>query len=259
MLVIKYLVNIVGFDFTNGNIGMIELIVNAGSVAKGVLLVLLFFSIVCWGIIFIKIAAIRRINRQAQLFHDIFIRYKKPSAIFPEIKKMKHCPDAEIFMRGFFESNKILQEKRENEESVEQENWFDQERLKRILKNSMEAEVRKFENYLIFLATTGNTAPFIGLFGTVWGIMDAFRGIGVRGTASLAVVAPGISEALVATAAGLAAAIPAVIAYNYFTNRAKILSQRLSGLSEQVYYMMEREISENAKEFPRRSTIEGSF
>ncbi|MCK4485839.1 MAG: MotA/TolQ/ExbB proton channel family protein, partial [Desulfobacterales bacterium] len=95
---------------------------------------------------------------------------------------------------------------------------------------------------LSFLATTGNTTPFIGLFGTVWGIMNAFRGIGLRGSASLAVVAPGISEALIATAAGLAAAIPAVVAYNYFTNKVRVLESEMHIFSADFLNLIERDL-----------------
>jgi biopolymer transport protein TolQ len=93
-----------------------------------------------------------------------------------------------------------------------------------------------------FLATAGNTAPFIGLFGTVWGIMNTFQGIGLSGSASLAIVAPGISEALIATAAGLAVAIPSVIAYNYFTDRIRILESELQSFSSDLLNIMERDI-----------------
>jgi biopolymer transport protein TolQ len=96
------------------------------------------------------------------------------------------------------------------------------------------------ERSLGFLATTGSTTPFIGLFGTVWGIMDAFRGIGMRGSATLAVVAPGISEALIATAAGLAAAIPAVVAYNYYINRIKVLSAEMENFSSELLNIVKR-------------------
>jgi biopolymer transport protein TolQ len=105
---------------------------------------------------------------------------------------------------------------------------------KRILRRYEALETAKLEKYLNFLATTGSTTPFIGLFGTVWGIMNSFRGIGVSGAASLAVVAPGIAEALIATAAGLAAAIPAVIAYNYYLSMAKRMIIEMEDFSEEL-------------------------
>jgi len=114
------------------------------------------------------------------------------------------------------------------------------------LNQAVTSETNKLENALPFLATTGNTSPFIGLFGTVWGIMDAFRGIGIKGSASLAVVAPGISEALIATAAGLAAAIPAVVAYNYYLNKIRILTSDMENFSSEFLNIIERHLFRKA-------------
>jgi biopolymer transport protein TolQ len=114
--------------------------------------------------------------------------------------------------------------------------------IKRALRRAINTETTRMTQMVPFLATTGNTAPFIGLFGTVWGIMNSFHGIGLRGSASLAVVAPGISEALVATAAGLAVAIPAVIAFNYFMQKIKILESELNSFSADFLNIIERDI-----------------
>ena len=114
--------------------------------------------------------------------------------------------------------------------------------VKRALRRAINTEVTRMTQLLPFLATTGNATPFIGLFGTVWGIMNSFHGIGMRGSASLAVVAPGISEALVATAAGLAAAIPAVIAYNYFMQKNRVIESELESFSADFLNIIEREI-----------------
>ena len=113
--------------------------------------------------------------------------------------------------------------------------------LERSLKKATIDQTNRLERAVSFLATTGNTAPFIGLFGTVWGIMNSFRGIGLKGSASLAVVAPGISEALIATAAGLAAAIPAVVAFNYFTNRISALGAEMDIFTSDFSSMVERQ------------------
>jgi biopolymer transport protein TolQ len=112
--------------------------------------------------------------------------------------------------------------------------YTDRDELKRMLKRYSALESAKLERYLNFLATTGSSTPFIGLFGTVWGIMNSFRGIGAAGSASLAVVAPGIAEALIATAIGLAAAIPAVIAYNYYLSRANRMIIEMEDFSEEL-------------------------
>jgi biopolymer transport protein TolQ len=116
------------------------------------------------------------------------------------------------------------------------------ENIKRALMRAVTMDVTGLTKALPFLATTGNTTPFIGLFGTVWGIMNAFRGIGLSGSASLAVVAPGISEALVATAAGLAAAIPAVVAYNHFSNRVRVLESEMQNFSSDFLNIIERDL-----------------
>ena len=113
--------------------------------------------------------------------------------------------------------------------------------VERALNRTGNAEVSKLESALSFLATTGSVCPFIGLFGTVWGIMDTFRGIGAKGSATLAVVAPGISEALVATAAGLAAAIPAVVFYNYFQNNIKNIAMEMDRFSSELLNILERQ------------------
>ena len=114
--------------------------------------------------------------------------------------------------------------------------------IKRSLRRAINTETTRMSQMVPFLATTGNTTPFIGLFGTVWGIMNSFHGIGLRGSASLAVVAPGISEALVATAAGLAVAIPAVIAFNYFMQKIRILESELHSFSADFLNIIERDI-----------------
>ena len=107
------------------------------------------------------------------------------------------------------------------------------EAVKRSLKRAQDTETARLQSFLIFLATVASAAPFIGLFGTVWGIMESFRDIGITGTANLAVVAPGISEALIATASGLAAAIPAVVAYNYFNNTIRVLHTEMESFSSE--------------------------
>jgi biopolymer transport protein TolQ len=115
--------------------------------------------------------------------------------------------------------------------------------VKRALARAVNSELTELGSALPFLATTGNTTPFVGLFGTVWGIMNAFRGIGLTGSASLAMVAPGISEALIATAAGLGAAIPAVIGYNFFTNKVQIMESEMNSFSADFLNLVERDMA----------------
>ena len=121
------------------------------------------------------------------------------------------------------------------------------ESIQRTLRFVADAEITRLERMLVFLATVASAAPFVGLFGTVWGIMDSFRQIGLMGTASLAVVAPGISEALIATATGLAAAIPAVVAYNYFNNAIKVLATEMDAFSSEFLNIVSHHIADATK------------
>ncbi len=194
---------------------VIDLIKQTGLVAKVVLLILLFFSVFSWAIIFYKLKVFRGMKRENELFFNVFINSSSPKEIIVSAKKFELSPFASLYRNIFSEIH--------GKDALGKE---------AIIKKYLSEEAIRIESYLGFLATTGSTTPFIGLFGTVWGIMDAFRAIGIKGTASIATVAPGIAEALIATAAGLFAAIPAVIAYNYFTNGANKLIAELSDFAD---------------------------
>jgi biopolymer transport protein TolQ len=174
------------------------------------------------------------------------MKSNKLSDIFPESKKYKHSSIAEVFQAGYTELVKITKVMRgsptvkETDEALPNLEMKGIDNVERALNRACSAEASKLESTLGFLATTGSASPFIGLFGTVWGIMDTFRGIGTRGSATLAVVAPGISEALIATAAGLAAAIPAVIFYNYYLNKVKDMSGEMDNFASEVLNIIER-------------------
>jgi biopolymer transport protein TolQ len=226
---------------------VVDLVLYSGPVVKVVLLILLFFSILSWAIIFSKLRLIQRADKESRTFLRIFWEGKQLSSIFIEAKKLRYSPTAEVFRAGYVELNKLSQAKSSSESSrsigdptalnIEMSGV---DNISRAMRQASTSELTKLERALGFLATTGSTTPFIGLFGTVWGIMDAFRGIGMRGSATLAVVAPGISEALIATAAGLAAAIPAVVAYNYYINRIKVLSAEMENFSAELLNIIER-------------------
>ncbi|MEE9172104.1 MAG: protein TolQ [candidate division NC10 bacterium] len=217
------------------SISVLQLVLQAGPVAKGVLLLLLFFSVASWAVIFIKLRRLRRAERQSDEFLRLFHSSKSMNAMYEEARRYPESPVVSLFLEGFRELNyhvkgnphpagnpgrpsSILPPERSKEilEGVD-----------RTLRHASLKELSNMDRYLIFLATTGSVTPFIGLFGTVWGIIDAFVGIGAAGSANIGAVAPGIAEALIATAAGLAAAIPAVIAYNYFVNRIRGIGTRL--------------------------------
>ena len=171
--------------------------------------------------------------------------------VYKASAELEYSPVARLFRTGYAEFAKIRKIQaagtgtglsQASDKGIARSNRVIMDNLERSLRKAIVDQVSRLESALNFLATTGNTAPFIGLFGTVWGIMESFRGIGMRGSASLAVVAPGISEALIATAAGLAAAIPAVVAFNYFNNRVSDLNAEMEIFSSDFLSIMERRL-----------------
>jgi len=196
---------------------VLSLVLQAGLVVKVVLLILLFFSIFSWAIIFYKFSFLRRVERESEEFHRAFRKSKDRTTLYQSTKRLAFSPLVNLFRAVYAETEAATR-------VIGGETEFPThsgDEIKRILKRIEALESARLERYLTFLATTASTTPFVGLFGTVWGIMNSFMGIGRTGVASLAVVAPGIAEALIATAAGLAAAIPAVIAYNYYLSRVR--------------------------------------
>lgn len=196
---------------------VIQLITQAGYIAKAVLLVLLFFSVFSWAIIFYKQRYFSKASKESESFLSVFRQERGIDKSLEAARNLNLSPIANVFKSVYGEGNRSGKDE-----------------TKRMLRRYETLEAAKLESYLNFLATTGSTTPFIGLFGTVWGIMDAFRGIGAAGSASLAIVAPGIAEALITTAAGLVAAIPAVVAYNYYLSRARRLILEMEDFSEEL-------------------------
>jgi len=233
-------------------IDIIHIVLSAGLMVQFVLLLLLFFSITSWTIILIKFRYIRKALRESALFTDFFWKSRNLSDAFAKAKQLKSSPVARIFRIGHLELKKLSQSgasgtsDRHDSSSEETASLSSRiagtENVKRALRRAINSEVTRMVEMVPFLATTGNTTPFIGLFGTVWGIMHAFAGIGQKGSASLAVVAPGISEALIATAAGLAVAIPAVIAFNYFMHKIRIIESELQSFSADFLNIIEGDI-----------------
>jgi biopolymer transport protein TolQ len=213
-----------------------ELIIHAGVVVKIVLCLLLFFSIVSWAIIFFKLRVIRLARKENTVFLRMFWDGREMSKVYSETKRLRHSPIAEIFRCGYKELEKCSQLASGSNTS----RLSPISPVHRGLQQAFLSETIRLEKAMTFLATTGNTTPFIGLFGTVWGIMDAFRQIGYKGSTSLATVAPGISESLIATAAGLAAAIPAVIAYNYYLNQIGIITSEMESFMNEFLSMAEK-------------------
>ena len=226
---------------------LLGMVLDAGVMVQFVLVLLLFFSVVSWAIILLKYTSIKKVKRENDLFLEAYMKSNKLSDIFPESKKFKNSSIAEVFQAGYSELVKITKvmrgpasTKEADDSSVPPPEMKGIDNVERAMNRACGSEITKLESSLGFLATTGSASPFIGLFGTVWGIMDTFKGIGARGSATLAVVAPGISEALIATAAGLAAAIPAVIFYNYYLNRIKNMAMEMDNFSSELLNIIER-------------------
>ena len=226
---------------------VLELALHAGTVVKLVLLTLLIFSVFSWAIIIVKFRVLRLAEKESSVFLSKFWASKDFSKSFMEAKRLSHSPLAALFRSGYVDVEKMRKERTDDNPSRGASGFGARGGLKegvtaieRTLKRVSGTEITRLEKALTFLATTGNATPFIGLFGTVWGIMDAFRQIGFRGSTSLAVVAPGISEALIATAAGLFAAIPAVVAYNYFLNKIRVLSSQMESFSAEFLNIVDR-------------------
>ena len=231
-------------------INIFQMMLNAGLMVQFVLLLLLFFSIASWAIILIKYRYIMKAFRESARFTDFFWKSRDLSNAFLKAKQLGSSPVARVFRVGYLELKKLSKsgvpisqsQSTEAETSSLSSMFTGTDNVKRALRRAINTEMTKMTQMVPFLATTGNTAPFIGLFGTVWGIMNSFHGIGLKGSASLAVVAPGISEALVATAVGLAVAIPAVIAFNYFTQKIRVIESELQSFAADFLNIVERDI-----------------
>jgi biopolymer transport protein TolQ len=210
----------------------------AGPVVKLVLILLVVLSIVSWAIIFLKYRLFKGIDRAQEEFVKAFAEGKNLATLFDQAEKSERTPVSQVFRTGYLELMRLQRGKGAGSALPGAAMALDN--VERAMRKAANEEVATMETYLPFLATTGSAAPFIGLFGTVWGIMNAFSGIAMTGSASLATVAPGIAEALVATAAGLAAAIPSVMAYNFFLNRVRGIATRMDSFSVEFVNFLER-------------------
>ena len=213
-----------------------QLIANTGLVAQMVLVILLFLSVFSWAIILKKQRSFKKARHTSQQFLKVFRQSKKLSEIRDASQNLKSSPLAEVFLGGYREiEGQVYYTENPGKPRIRS-----LDAVQRALRIAASSEMARSETWLSWLATIGGVAPFIGLFGTVWGIIDAFHGLAVAGAASLHSVAPGISEALVTTAAGLFAAIPAVIGYNYFLQRVKELGTQMDDFALEFVNMAER-------------------
>lgn len=220
---------------------VLDMIVNAGFATQVALFILAFFSVVAWGIMIAKAVGYGRARKDSAVFLQIFSRYKSLDEIYDASKKIKGCHMARVFLAGYAEFESEFRAATSEEKEADSRYFLNKiDGIARALNRAVAQEITGLERHLFFLATTGSTSPFIGLFGTVWGIMESFRAIGLSGAPNIAVVAPGIAEALIATAAGLVTAIPAVIGYNYFSHRVKVFTTEMDNFSLNFVSLIEK-------------------
>ena len=223
--------------------GLVSMVTGSGLVVQLVLYLLILFSVFSWGIIFYKLRQVRVARRQSARFLELFWETKNLTTIHTTSQDFKQSPVAQVFRAGYQELVRLTRTKRQNagpEGGLDTTELVGVANVERAMKRAANQEITRLERALTFLATTASATPFIGLFGTVWGIMNAFRGLSVTHSSSIQAVAPGIAEALIATATGLVAAIPAVVAYNHFARQIRVLSAEMENFSSEFLNIAER-------------------
>lgn len=224
----------------------LAIITHGGPVVSGVLLLLVLSSLASWSIIIRKWLHLRRAQRQSVTFLETFWRSKRLDAIFGAAEELPLSPIAQTFRTGYVELSKVTQGHAASAEGDMHDQLGGFENVERALARATNAELTTLETSVPFLGTTAAAAPFVGLFGTVWGIMGAFHDIYRVGNANLATVAKPISEALIATAMGLFAAIPALVAFNAFNSRIRVLENEMRNFSADFLNIIKRHIFKKA-------------
>jgi biopolymer transport protein TolQ len=223
-------------------LSVVDLLLGTGPVVQAVIWLLIAFSVGSWGIILFKIVQTSRARRESERFITIFWESKNLQAINNASIGLRYSPVAQVFRAGYQE---LIQLTRAKRQAVGAEGQFTAdfggiENVMRSMKRQENVEMTKLEYGITFLATTGSTCPFVGLFGTVWGIMTAFLGLAAAHSSSIQAVAPGIAEALITTAIGLVAAIPAQVFYNYLTARVHTLATDMDNFISEFLNIAER-------------------
>ena len=224
------------------DLSIIGLFLAADPVVKAVMLGLIIVSIVTWAIIFDKILKLRGLRAHARAFEDSFWSGGSIEELYDKVGTNPHDPMSLVFseaMREWRNSKDLARKSEEVRASL-------RARIQQIMNLTIDRQMERLEKNMSFLASVGSTAPFVGLFGTVWGIMDAFQSIAATKTTALSVVAPGIAEALFATALGLIAAIPAVVAYNKISHDLERFAQSLEGFSAEFISILSRNLDKGA-------------
>ena len=229
----------------SSNTDIVRLVLDSTWLSLGVLFILLTFSAISWGITLYKIAVFRRAARQTATFLDVFRKSSKFSEVQAVCPSLKDAPLVGLFQAGYSEVNSQMRQPAPADATkpavpAGRPTLRSLDAVDRALMRAQAVELTKLEHRVPFLATCASITPFIGLFGTVWGIMGSFSSIGAAGSSSLAVVAPGIADALIATAAGLFAAIPAVYFYNHFTQQVKEFASVMEDFSLEFLNICER-------------------
>ena len=232
------------------DMSMMGLFMQADIVVKIVMMILIFSSIWCWAVIFEKRATLMKVNRRANKFEDAFWSGEPLDKLFNRVKKSPNDPVLKTFCAGVEEWQNTVSGGIPNKEELQASL---RQRVERAMTVAINREMERLERGMTFLATVGSTAPFVGLFGTVWGIMNSFTAIAQSNNTSLAVVAPGIAEALFATALGLVAAIPAVIAYNGYTSRLARYAGRLDDFVTEFIAILSRHLEAQDKKTPKKA------
>lgn len=218
-------------------INVFQQVLDSRGMVLMVLIVLIAMSVACWFIIAYKWLSFRKLRRQSEAFVGTFWRSETLDGVWDASEQTGDAPVARVFRAAYTELGRI---KAGNAQGIAGGEDYGFQNIERTLRRAQQVEQTRLERMVPFLATTGSAAPFIGLFGTVWGIMDTFIGIGVTGSTSLVSVAPGIAEALIATAVGLFAAIPAVMAYNMFLHQLKDQITDMEDFSLELLSIAER-------------------
>ena len=220
---------------TGSDPSILSLVLDADIIVQLTLLTLVFMSVSCWAIILQKFLRLRTASKQSARFLELFWKAKKLDSVYEQSGAFKQSPVAEVFKAGYQELAKVNQGGGNRDAAAEN--------LYRATRRAALVEQTNLERYITWLATTGSTAPFIGLFGTVWGILRAFQKLATAQQASIQVVGPDIAHALVATAVGLVAAIPAVMAYNYFSSWVRVLSTEMENFSADFLNLVKRRVA----------------
>ncbi len=220
---------------------LLSMVGGSGPVVQAVLYILIFFSIASWGVILFKAWQIRTARRLSERFLDSFWETKNLTTIHGASQDLKASPVAQVFRAGYQELVRLTRAKQaRNDEPSMSTELGGVANVERAMRRAASQELTHLEHNLTFLATTASATPFIGLFGTVWGIMNAFLGLSTTQSTTIQAVAPGIAEALIGTATGLFAAIPAVVAFNYFSRQIRVLASEMENFASEFLNIAER-------------------